>query len=98
MAGPLFLLAVFVGELIAGVRLSMMGVHDEELQRAIFGRFAGLLVRQQVEILAAYLGLGAWLGLMAAAGLSLWDAARGRRPGRARRWLEVGVVVGGVLA
>ena len=88
-AGPVLMVALFTVEMVLGARLQMMGVHDEELQRTLLGRFARFLIWQQMQVLAVYLAVGAVVGVAAAAALALWDRALRRRVSGPGRWIGV---------
>lgn len=94
-AGPLFMAALFAAELAVGARLQMMGVHDNDLQQTLLGRFGRFLVLQQLQVLGAYLVVGTVVGVTGALALSLWDRALRRRVSGA--WRFVGVLWFSVL-
>lgn len=90
-AGATAMALVFAAELVFGVHLQMMGVHDDDVQRRLIARFGAHVLAEQAKILAAYVVLGALFGGFVALALAGWDRARDRDPRRLLRWLACAV-------
>jgi arylsulfatase A-like enzyme len=85
LPGALFFLALFAASLLRPAAADYMGVEDTAVTDVIREVFAGRILRQQILVGLAYLGLGAGFGLLAALWWQALAALRGRPLGRFRQ-------------
>ena len=78
-------LALLFGLDFVGATLDFMGFSDEKATSLILHRYGAQIARDQLEILATYVVVGALFGGVGALIGGWWDRARGRVPSTRRR-------------
>ncbi|MCS6914114.1 MAG: sulfatase-like hydrolase/transferase [Myxococcales bacterium] len=78
--------ALFALDLSSGIDMAVFGVRDAAATERILARYGGLIRREQLRILAAYLVLGVAVGICANLVTLLWERTGTWPPRRPQAW------------